>query len=160
MSQARLTLECKLLGSCNKKPRCAERVGVFLAWYVRFAPEGIPPYGSYLYYQTTAGATTTNPNGGLEPYIVFNLDMNYSLPVRQLGVPVLKKLDFDLSVLNLSNKHYYQYYYNQASPASCGDFTSGPFAGKAGSSYSCSGSFNDALPGEPFAATFTVTARF
>ena len=125
-----------------------------------FAQEGIPPFGSYLYYQTTAGATTYNPNGGLEPYIVFNLDANYSLPVRQLGVPILKKLDFDLNILNLLNKHYYQYYYSQVSPASCPNFTSGPFAGQAQSSYSCGSSFNDGLPGEPFAATFTVTARF
>ncbi len=126
-----------------------------------FSNVGIPPFGSYLYYQTTAGATTTNPNGGLEPYLVFNLDLNYSLPVRQLGVPVLKKLDFDLNILNLFNKHYYQYYYNQASPASCGTFgANGAFPGQAESSYSCGGNFNDGLPGEPFAATFTVTARF
>ena len=119
----------------------------------------VSPYGTYGYYTFTNGATTYDPNGGLEPYVVFNLDLNYSMPVRQLGIGYLKKLDFDLNILNLFNKLYYQYLYKQITPTAAGTFTSGPFAGQQIGPYNGQ-SFADGLPGEPFAATFTVTARF
>lgn len=125
-----------------------------------FANSGIPPFGTYLYYQTTAGATTYDPNGGIEPFILFNWDINYKLPLRQYTHGYMKSVDFDLNILNLFNKLYYQYVYKQVSPASCPNFTSGPFAGLAQSSYSCGQQFKDALPGEPFAITFTATAHF
>ena len=118
-----------------------------------------PAYPTYGYYEATNGATTYDPNGGIEPYIVFNLDLNYSMPVKQLGVGYLKKLDFDLNILNLFNKQYYQYFYRQITPISVGNFTSGPYKGLPEGTYSGE-EFADALAGEPFAATFTVTAHF
>ena len=117
------------------------------------------PYGTYQYYSLVTGATTFDPNGGIEPYVVFNLDLNYSLPVRTLGVSYLKKVDFDLNVLNLFNKHYFAYYYNQVSPRPATTFTSGPYAGQSTGLYT-GPTFNDGLPGEPFAMTFTITAKF
>ena len=116
-------------------------------------------YGSYTYYSALAGDTTDDPNGGISPFVLFNLDMNYKLPVRNLGP--LKSLAFDLNVLNLFNNHYFQYFFKQIVPTSCpGVFTSGPFKGNPPSLYSCTPQFADGIPGEPFATTFTVTARF
>ena len=119
----------------------------------------VAPYGTYGYYSFTNGATTYDPNGGLEPYVIFNLDLNYSMPVKQLGVGYLKKLDFDLNIINLFNKQYYQYFYKQITPTAAGNFTSGPFKGEAIGPYN-GASFADGLPGEPFDVNFTVTARF
>lgn len=119
---------------------------------------GVAPYGTYEYYNATAGQTVYNPNGGIAPFAIFNLDVNYKLPVRNAGP--LQRLDFDLNVLNIFNTHYFQYFYNQISPASCGNFTSGKFKGQPISNYGCTPSFDDALPGEPAAITFTIAARF
>ena len=119
----------------------------------------VPAYGTYGYYTFTNGATTYDPNGGIEPYVIFNLDLNYSMPVKQLGVGYLKKLDFDLNIINLFNKQYYQYFYRQITPTAAGNFTSGPFKGEAIGLYN-GAEFADGLPGQPFSATFTVTARF
>ena len=121
----------------------------------------VPPFGTYGYYTFTSGATTYDPNGGLSPYVIFNLDVNYSLPVKPLGVPYLKKLDFDLNILNLLNNHYFEYFYRQITPTAPNPptFQSGPFRGQAVSNYS-GANFADALAGEPFAATFTITAKF
>ncbi len=119
----------------------------------------VPPYGTYGYYSFTNGATTYDPNGGIEPYVIFNLDLNYSMPVKQLGVGYLKKLDFDLNIINLFNKQYYQYFYRQITPTAAGDFTSGPFKGEPIGQYN-GAEFADGLAGQPFSATFTVTARF
>jgi iron complex outermembrane recepter protein len=119
---------------------------------------GFPPYGTYGYYNATAGSTVYNPHGGISPFAIFNLDLNYKIPVRNAGP--LQRLDFDLNVLNIFNTHYFQYFYNQISPSSCGKFTSGRFAGQQISNYGCTPSFDDALPGEPAAITFTVSARF
>ena len=119
----------------------------------------VPAYGTYGYYTFTNGATTYDPNGGLEPYVIFNLDLNYSMPVKQLGVGYLKKLDFDLNIINLFNKQYYQYFYRQITPTAAGNFTSGPFKGEQIGPYN-GASFADGLAGQPFSATFTVTARF
>ena len=115
-------------------------------------------YGSYLYYSTVVGNTTYDPNGGINPFVVFNLDANYKLPVRNVGP--LKTIDFDLNILNLFNNQYFQYYYRQVSPTTCGNFTSGPFKGQPKTSYGCTPQFADGLPGEPFAITFTATAHF
>ena len=115
-------------------------------------------YGSYAYYSTLVGNTTYDPHGGYSPFVIFNLDANYKLPVRNVGP--LKTIDFDLNVLNLFNNQYFQYFYRQVSPTTCGNFTSGPFAGQPKTSYGCTPQFADGLPGEPFAITFTATAHF
>lgn len=120
---------------------------------------GIPgKFGSYPYYNTLAGNTTTDPNGGISPFVVFNLDVNYNVPIH--GLRVLKAIDLDLNVLNLFNNQYFQYFYRQISPNSCGAFASGPFKGQQVSNYGCSPQFADGIPGEPFAVTFTAKARF
>ena len=117
-------------------------------------------YGSYNYYNATAGQTFTNTNGGgISPFAVFNLDLNYKLPIRAGAAGPLKNLDFDLNVLNIFNKSFFQYFYNQVSPASQGNFTSGPFKGQPISTYGGQ-AFNDGLPGEPASITFTVRAHF
>jgi iron complex outermembrane receptor protein len=119
---------------------------------------GVAPFGTYQYYNVTAGATVYDPHGGISPFAIFNLDWNYTLPTP--GMSFLKSLKFDLNVDNIFNHFYYQYFYKQISPSNCGTFKSGPFAGNAISNYGCTPEFADALPGEPFAATFTVTAHF
>ncbi|WP_239478958.1 TonB-dependent receptor [Lichenicola cladoniae] len=120
---------------------------------------GLPAaFGSYQYYNNTTGQTTYNKNGGISPFAIFNLDLNYKMPVH--GAGPLTLVDFDLNVLNIFNTRYFQYFYNQVSPAACGKFTSGPFKGQQINSYGCSTAFNDALPGEPAAITFSVRAHF
>jgi iron complex outermembrane receptor protein len=119
---------------------------------------GVQPFGTYQYYNVSCGATTFDPNGGISPFVVFNLDLNYTLPISNRGI--VKLLDFDLNVLNLFNQQYFQYFYRQISPASCGTFKTGQFADQAVSNYGCSPQFADAIPGEPFAITFTARARF
>ncbi len=114
--------------------------------------------GTYAYYNAVTGSTIYDPNGGLKPFVVFNLDMNYKLPVKNVGP--LKTISFDLNVLNLFNNQYFQYFYKQTSPSACGTITSGPFKGQPANNYSCTPQFADGLPGEPFAITFTATARF
>jgi iron complex outermembrane receptor protein len=123
-------------------------------------PNGVTPYGTYGYYNFLAGQTVTdtNPKNGISPYVVWNLDLNYTLPTPQL--PVLKKIKFDLNFNNLLNHMYFQYFYRQISPASCGTFKSGPFAGNAISNYGCTPQFADGIPGEPFAVIFTISAKF
>ena len=125
---------------------------------------GVSAYGTYQYYNFATGQTITNVNNQLSAFVVFNLDANYSLPAKYFGVhSFLKKVDFDLNIQNLFNEQYFQYFYAQVSPASCGSFPANAKAGFAGnqrSNYSCSQEFQDGLAGEPFAATFTVTARF
>ncbi len=118
----------------------------------------VSPYGTYGYYTFTSGATTYDPNGGIEPYVIFNLDVNYEMPVAWAG-NILKKLDADLNFQNLFDKHYYQYRYKQISPSAPFTFTSGPFAGQSSSNYTGQ-QFQDELPGEPFAVTFTLKAHF
>ena len=120
---------------------------------------GVPPFGTYGYYNATAGQTVYNPNGGIQPFAVFNLDLNYKLPMHGHAGP-LHTIDFDLNGLNIFNTRYFQYFYNQISPSSCGTFTTGPFKGQQISNYGCTRAFNDALPGEPAAVTFTVRASF
>ena len=120
---------------------------------------GVPPYGTYGYYNATAGQTVYNPNGGIQPFAVFNLDINYKLPMHGHAGP-LHTIDFDLNGLNIFNTRYFQYFYNQISPSSCGTFTTGPFKGQQISNYGCTRAFNDGLPGEPAAITFTVRASF
>ena len=119
---------------------------------------GVQPPGTYNYYEVTAGATTYDPNGGISPFAIFNLDLNYAVPVHGLGP--LKRLDFDLNGLNIFNKGYFQYLYRQIPPSSCGLFQSGPFKGQRISSYGCSTQFANGIVGEPAAVTFTVRARF
>jgi iron complex outermembrane receptor protein len=119
---------------------------------------GVPPFGTYGYYNATAGQTVYDPNGGNPAYVVFNLDLNYKMPIRNFGP--LHSLDFDLNVLNIFNEKYFQYLYKQISPTSCGNFTSGPFKGQQISNYGCTASFADGLPGEPAAITFTLRAHF
>lgn len=119
---------------------------------------GIGSYGSYAYYNATAGSTTYDPHGGIAPYMIFSLDLNYEMPLKNAGP--LKSLNFDVNVYNLFNTFYWQYKYRQISPSSCGNFTSGPFAGQAVSNYGCSKQFSDGLPGQPASVTFSVRARF
>ena len=118
--------------------------------------------GTYNYYNVIAGSTTYDPNGGISPFVVFNLDANYKLPVKNVGP--LKTISFDLNILNLFNNQYFQYFYRQISPTACPNFSANDrrpgFAGQQQSNYGCSPQFADALPGEPFAITFTATAHF
>ncbi len=120
------------------------------------------PFGSYDYYNFTAGQTTYDKNGGISPFAVFNLDLNYKLPVQNVGP--LKTIDFDLNVLNIFDTKYFQYFYSQISPASCGKFSSSDkrpgFANQSVSNYGCSPSFADGLPGQPASITFSVRAHF
>ncbi len=115
-------------------------------------------FGTYNYYNFTAGQTVYNPNGGISPFAIFNLDMNYKMPLR--GAGPLKRLDFDLNVLNLFDNRYFQYFYSQLTPANCGNFKSGPFKGQQISNYGCSPAFQDGLPGQPASVTFTMAAAF
>ena len=120
-------------------------------------------FGTYNYYNATAGQTFTNENGGgISPFAIFNLDLSYKMPIRAAGP--LRSLDFDLNVLNIFNQGYFQYFYNQISPASCGTFSNNDkrpgFAGQKISNYGCSPLFNDGLPGEPASITFTMRAHF
>jgi iron complex outermembrane receptor protein len=119
---------------------------------------GAPYPPGYIPYLYKAGATTFDPHGGISPFVIFNLDASYTLPTPEL--PMLKHLKFDLNIMNLFNQHYFQYFYRQISPSTCGNFTSGPFKGLPQSNYSCGSLFADGLPGEPFAVIFTMTARF
>ena len=121
----------------------------------------VPPFGTYQYYTFTSGATTYDPHGGIEPYVIFNLDLNYSMPVKLAG-GYLKLLDFDLNFQNLFNKFYDQYVFKQISPSVAGVFpASAPpgFAGQSTGNYTGQ-EFKDALAGEPFSVTFTVRAHF
>ncbi len=123
---------------------------------------GVPPFGTYTYYNFATGSTITNVNNQDPAYVVFNLDMNYSLPIGN-GNGFLKKLDFDLNVLNLFDERYFQYLYAQISPTAPGNFpASAPpgFAGKSRNNYSVTPEFQSAIIGEPAAVTFTMTARF
>ncbi len=113
---------------------------------------------AYTRYNQITGATVYDPNGGQNPFVVFNLDLNYKLPTPQL--PVMKSITFDLNVANLFNEHFFQYFYKQIPPASCGTIKSGPFAGLAANNYSCTPEFADGIPGQPLSLFLTVTARF
>jgi iron complex outermembrane receptor protein len=129
------------------------------------APKGANTGGTgclaYTRYTQVTGATLTNTNGGgISPFAVFGFDLAYTLPTPTL--PVLKRVTFDLNVQNLFNTNYFQYFYNQISPGLCSPstFQSGPFVGSQRGNYACPKPFNDAIPGAPFQAFFTVTARF
>lgn len=113
---------------------------------------------AYTRYNQTTGATVFDPHGGISPFAVFNIDINYKLPTPQLGV--VKNITFDLNVQNLFDERFFQYFYRQISPSSCGTIKSGPFVGFTANNYSCTPSFADGIPGQPFSAFFTVTARF
>jgi iron complex outermembrane receptor protein len=126
-------------------------------------------YGDAAYFNAVSGATVTdtNPKDGISPYVLFNMDINYTLPTP--GLPFLKKIKFDLNLQNIFNHMYFQYFYHQESPANCstagdptnpGHVASGIYKGVALTNYSCSPEFADGIPGEPFAAIFTVSARF
>jgi iron complex outermembrane receptor protein len=75
-------------------------------------------------------------------------------------LPVLKSITFDANIQNLFDQRYFQYFYKQISPSSCGNFTSGPFNGLPKNNYSCTPEFSDDIPGQPFSVFITVTARF
>jgi len=105
-------------------------------------------------FSQLSGATVYDPNGGVSPFVIFNLDMNYTLPTPTL--PVIKHVKFDLNIQNLFNQHFFQYYYKQVSPSACPATNANPVA----SQYNCSLEFADGIPGEPFSVFFTVTARF
>jgi iron complex outermembrane receptor protein len=119
------------------------------------------PNGSceaYTRYNQITGATVYDKNGGISPFAIFNLDVNYKLPTPTL--PVLKSITFDANIQNLFDQRYFQYFYKQISPSSCGTFTSGEFVGLPKNNYSCTPSFADDIPGQPFSVFITVTARF
>jgi len=99
----------------------------------------VPPYPP----DQTQGDTVTNPNNKLPAFTVYNLLLSYTLPTPTL--PVVKHVRFDLNLQNLFDERYWQYYYSQIPPVN------GEYLG---------GAYQDGLPGEPFSATFTVTARF
>jgi iron complex outermembrane receptor protein len=107
-----------------------------------------------LRFSQLSGDTVYDPHGGISPYFITNLDMNYTLPTPFL--PVLKRLKFDLNVQNLFNKFYWQYYYKQVSPGTCTANAQNP----TGSNYGCTVNFADGIPGQPFSVFFTVSARF
>jgi iron complex outermembrane receptor protein len=113
---------------------------------------------AYLRYQQVTGATVYDPHGGIAPFTVFSLDLNYKLPMPEPGF--VKSVTFDLNVQNLFDARYFQYFYKQVSPGSCGTIKSGPFTGLLANNYACSPEFGDAIPGQPFSVFFTVTARF
>ena len=126
-----------------------------------YGVQGVPGvnYSSrYNVYQTFTGATVYDPNGGISPYVVFGVDLNYRLPTPQLGL--VKSVTFDLNLQNLLDQRYFQYFYRQVSPSACGTFTSGPYKGLPKNNYDCTPEFSDAIPGQPVSAFFTVTARF
>ena len=116
------------------------------------------PFGSYEYYEDVAGSTLIDPHGGINPFTIFNLDVNYTMPTPSLKY--LRQVTFDLNGLNIFDQHYWQYFYRQISPASCPNFPSGPFKGQPETSYGCTPAFADGVPGEPAAVTLTVTAKF
>jgi iron complex outermembrane receptor protein len=106
-------------------------------------------------FNTFTGATTTDVHGGgISPFAIFNLDVNYKLPTPHM--PVMKSITFDLNIQNLFDQRYFQYFYKQVSPVSCAVSAKDP----TGNPYGCTPQFSDDIPGEPFAAFFTVTARF
>jgi iron complex outermembrane receptor protein len=118
-------------------------------------------YGSQAYFDSVAGATVTdtNPKNGISPYVLWNLDVNYTMPTP--GLPFLKRLKFDLNVQNIFNHMYFQYFYHQITPAGCtGTVPSGIYKGVPLTNYSCSPEFADGIPGEPFSVIFTVSAKF
>jgi iron complex outermembrane receptor protein len=98
----------------------------------------VPPYPT----SQTQGDTVTNLNDKLSAFSVYDLLLSYTLPTPYLPA---KHLKFDLDFQNIFNKRYYQYYYSQIPPSN------GEYLG---------GAYEDGLPGEPFAVTFTTTARF
>jgi iron complex outermembrane receptor protein len=107
-----------------------------------------------LRFSQLSGDTVYDPHGGISPYFLTNLDINYTLPTPYL--PVLKRLKFDLNIQNLFNKLYYQYFYKQVSPGACSITASNP----TGSNYGCTVNFADGIPGQPFSVFATITARF
>jgi iron complex outermembrane receptor protein len=113
---------------------------------------------AYTRYNQIIGATTYDPHGGINPFVIFGFDAAYTLPTPYL--PALKSVTFDANVQNLFDQRYFQYFYKQVSPTSCGVFTSGPFAGLNRNNYSCSPEFADGIPAQPFTIIFTVKARF
>ena len=126
---------------------------------VSSVPVPIESSCAYTRYNQVTGATVTNTSGGgISPFAIFNLDISYVLPTPYL--PALKKVTFDLNIQNLFDQHYFQYFYSQISPGNCGTITSGPLKGAAANNYSCTPQFEDGIPGQPFSAFFTVTARF
>jgi len=118
-------------------------------------------YGSQAYFDSVAGATVTdtNPKNGIAPYVLWNLDVNYTLPTPELQF--VKRVKFDLNLQNLFNHMYFQYFYHQITPAGCtGVVPSGIYKGVPLTNYSCSPEFADGIPGEPFSVIFTVSAKF
>ena len=111
-------------------------------------------------FNTFTGATTTDPNGGISPFAVFNLDASYTLPTPYM--PVLKKITFDANVQNIFDERYFQYFYKQVSPQACPVTAPLSQGGKnpTGNPYGCGAEFADGIPGQPFGVYFTVTARF
>ncbi len=89
-------------------------------------------------------ATVTNTGYKLSAYGIFNLSAHYTLPVDSLRLPI-KKLDFQLNVLNLFDAHYKAYFYNQYVSYN------GVYGGAPYSSF---------IPGAPAAVLFNVSARF
>ena len=116
--------------------------------------QGTNPAPACTRFSQLSGATVYDPNGGISPFAVFNLDMNYTLPTPFL--PALKRVKFDINIQNLFNEHFFQYYYRQVSPSACSPTKANPV----GSQYNCSPQFADGIPGQPFSIFFTVSARF
>jgi outer membrane receptor protein involved in Fe transport len=75
-------------------------------------------------------------------FTVYNILLSYNLPTPYLPA---KELKFVLNLQNIFNEKYWQYYYSQIPPVN------GEYYGS---------SYEDGLPGEPFSATFSVTAKF
>jgi iron complex outermembrane receptor protein len=121
---------------------------------------------AYTRYNQVTGATITDTkSGGISPFVLFNIDATYVLPTPQL--PVIKQLTFNANIQNLFNHFYYQYFYKQVTPGSCGTFGPGsPFYAPGAktqlsqNNYSCGPEFADGIPGAPFTVFFSVKARF
>jgi iron complex outermembrane receptor protein len=99
----------------------------------------VPPYPP----DQTQGDTVTDLHHQLPEFAVFNLLMNYTLPLPSAAIA--KSVKFELNIQNIFDERYFQYYYSQIAPTN-GEYTSAPYL--------------DGLPGEPFSTTFTMTARF
>jgi iron complex outermembrane receptor protein len=99
----------------------------------------VPPYPP----SQTQGDTVTDLHHQLPEFAVFNVLLDYTLPLP--AVALAKSLKFELNVQNLFDERYYQYYYSQIAPVN-GEYYTAPYL--------------DGLPGMPFSVTFTTTARF
>ena len=68
--------------------------------------QGSNPAPACTRFSQLSGATVYDPHGGISPFAVFNLDLNYTLPTPFM--PVVKRLKFDLNIQNLFDQRVFQ----------------------------------------------------